>query len=275
MRSGVSTPQPPSRAPFRHLAYLKSSLGGWSGTLPGTPCLALSEPPSDAAKMPPCSPVAADSSKTCRCPAPCTWRLPAARTPKRASAILTSRPARTAPGVVQIVTAEHLEGMADMPLNQRARGMQVPPNPVLARDTVNAVGIGVAAVVAESRAAAEDAAGLIEVEYAAAGWCRRRDRRARIELATGLGSTYGQCVLHQPPRRRRCRPCVCRSRPRRVAGHRQSAFGADGHRATRGAGRSRPTRRRPHPLGGGTVAVPVYVRRWHVCSDFPRTAYGS
>lgn len=74
--------------------------------------------------------------------------------------------ARTTPGAVQIVTAEHLEGIADMPLNQRARGMQVPPNPVLARETVNAVGIGVAAVVAESRAAAEDAAALIEVEYA-------------------------------------------------------------------------------------------------------------
>jgi aerobic carbon-monoxide dehydrogenase large subunit len=74
--------------------------------------------------------------------------------------------ARSAPGVVQIVTAEHLTGMPDMPLNQRARGMQLPPNPVLARDTVNAVGVGVAAVLAESRAAAEDAAALIEVDYA-------------------------------------------------------------------------------------------------------------
>ena len=43
--------------------------------------------------------------------------------------------------------------------------MLVPPNPVLARQTVNAVGIAVAAVVAETCAAAEDAAGLIEVDY--------------------------------------------------------------------------------------------------------------
>ncbi|MCA1647007.1 MAG: xanthine dehydrogenase family protein molybdopterin-binding subunit, partial [Chloroflexi bacterium] len=73
--------------------------------------------------------------------------------------------ARHAPGVRLVITADDLAGLPDMPLNQRARGMLVPPNPVLARDTVNAVGIGLAAVVADTRAAAEDAAALIEVEY--------------------------------------------------------------------------------------------------------------
>jgi carbon-monoxide dehydrogenase large subunit len=73
--------------------------------------------------------------------------------------------ARSSPHVACVITAEDLAGVPDMPLNQRARGMLVPPNPVLARDTVNAVGIAVAAVVAESRAAAEDAASSIEVDY--------------------------------------------------------------------------------------------------------------
>jgi carbon-monoxide dehydrogenase large subunit len=68
-------------------------------------------------------------------------------------------------GALLVVTAADLSGVADMPLNQRVRGMQVPPNPVLARGTVNAVGMPVAAVVAESRAEAEDAASLVTVEY--------------------------------------------------------------------------------------------------------------
>src|SRR5258708_197215 len=56
--------------------------------------------------------------------------------------------ARAAAGVLAVITADDLAGVPDMPLNQRARGMVVPPNPVLARGTVNAVGIGVAAVIA-------------------------------------------------------------------------------------------------------------------------------
>src|SRR6266446_6909497 len=74
--------------------------------------------------------------------------------------------ARRSAGVVEVITAADLAGVPDMPLNQRVRGMHVPPNPVLARDTVNAVGIGVAAVVAESRAEAEDGAALVDVDYA-------------------------------------------------------------------------------------------------------------
>jgi carbon-monoxide dehydrogenase large subunit len=78
---------------------------------------------------------------------------------------IDTQAARSAAGVLHVITADDLAGVPDMPLNQRAGGMRVPPNPVMARDTVNAVGIGVAAVVAESRAAAEDAAALVEVEY--------------------------------------------------------------------------------------------------------------
>src|ERR1700730_17931191 len=93
---------------------------------------------------------------------PGTLYLAFARSPYAKARItrIDTAAAENAPGAVQIVTAEHLQGLPDMPLNQRARGMQVPPNPILARATVNAVGIAVAAVVADSRAAAEDAAAL-------------------------------------------------------------------------------------------------------------------
>jgi carbon-monoxide dehydrogenase large subunit len=73
--------------------------------------------------------------------------------------------ARALPGVLHVITADDLATVPDMPLNVRARGMQVPPNPVLARETVNAVGVALAAVVAETRAAAEDAAAAIAVDY--------------------------------------------------------------------------------------------------------------
>jgi carbon-monoxide dehydrogenase large subunit len=78
---------------------------------------------------------------------------------------LNTAPAAQLAGVVDVMTATDLHDLPDMPLNARARDMTTPPNPVLARDTVNAVGAPVAAVVAESRALAEDAAALIEVDY--------------------------------------------------------------------------------------------------------------
>jgi aerobic carbon-monoxide dehydrogenase large subunit len=46
-------------------------------------------------------------------------------------------------------------------------GMQIPPHPLLARGAVHAVGVPVAAVVAHSRALAQDAIDAIAVEYAA------------------------------------------------------------------------------------------------------------
>ena len=68
--------------------------------------------------------------------------------------------------------------------------MKIPPHPLLARGAVHAVGVPVAAVVAHSRALAQDAVDAITVEYAAlpAGrhgrpgpctWCTAGARRAR------------------------------------------------------------------------------------------------
>src|SRR5919202_1936883 len=48
-------------------------------------------------------------------------------------------------GVHKVVTAADLATLPQMPLNQRSREMLVPPNPVLPRETVHAVGVPIAA----------------------------------------------------------------------------------------------------------------------------------
>src|SRR5215207_205933 len=62
------------------------------------------------------------------------------------------------PGVVAVVTADDLQSVLVAPPTSRARE-------ALARGVVRFCGQPVAAVVAESEAAAEDALGLVEVEY--------------------------------------------------------------------------------------------------------------
>src|SRR5437868_6193937 len=88
--------------------------------------------------------------------------------PKARIGHINTKFAEAAAGVLKVVTPADLEGMPDMPLNQPPSGMRVPPNPVLAHGTVNAVGMIVAGVVAKTRAEAEDAAHLLEseIEYA-------------------------------------------------------------------------------------------------------------
>jgi len=73
--------------------------------------------------------------------------------------------ARKAPGVVAVLTADDLDTTAPMPVNRMFRDMIVPPYPLLARDRVDAQGAPVAAVVAESAAAACDAAALVAAGY--------------------------------------------------------------------------------------------------------------
>ena len=69
--------------------------------------------------------------------------------------------ARAMPGVVAVVTGEEAAAFAP---NFPAAGRQ-PPRTVLARDTVRKVGEGVAAVIAEDRYLAADAAAAVAVEY--------------------------------------------------------------------------------------------------------------
>jgi carbon-monoxide dehydrogenase large subunit len=73
--------------------------------------------------------------------------------------------ARKAAGVIAVVTAAELDGIGALPVNRLFRDMIVPPNPLLAGERVHAQGTPVAAVVAESVAAAWDAVALIDAAY--------------------------------------------------------------------------------------------------------------
>src|SRR5207302_8935018 len=77
------------------------------------------------------------------------------------------RAAQALPGVVTVVTGDDLSERLHVPVMPLVPGMKIPPHPLLARGAVHAVGTPVAAVVAHSRALAQDAADTIEVEYAA------------------------------------------------------------------------------------------------------------
>src|SRR5262245_23742722 len=79
---------------------------------------------------------------------------------------LDATAARALPGVVAVLTADDLAGVADLPCDWVAPGMAAAPrHPVLARDRVRYVGEPVAAVAAETAPAAEDALAAIAVTY--------------------------------------------------------------------------------------------------------------
>ena len=80
--------------------------------------------------------------------------------------------AKAAPGVLAVYTAKDLaeDGIGDIPCLAQMKGkggelVKLPPHPVLARDEVHHVGDGVAFVVAETQAQAEEAAELVTVDY--------------------------------------------------------------------------------------------------------------
>src|SRR5579862_15304 len=73
--------------------------------------------------------------------------------------------ARGMPGVLSVVSGPDLPESLTITAPAMAPGMRVPPQPVLARGAVHAVGTPVAAVAAETAAQARDAANAIEVEY--------------------------------------------------------------------------------------------------------------
>ncbi len=102
-------------------------------------------------------------------PAPGVAHLAFLRSPHAHARVrrLDVRRARKAPGVVTVVVAADLDGIGPLPVNRLFRDMIVPPNPLLAGERVRAQGTPVAAVVAESPAAAWDAVALIAAEYEA------------------------------------------------------------------------------------------------------------
>ena len=72
--------------------------------------------------------------------------------------------AKAMPGVVAVVTGADVAQL-QIPVPPMISGQKIPSHPVLARTAVHEAGMAVAAVLAEDRAVAEDAANAIEVEY--------------------------------------------------------------------------------------------------------------
>jgi carbon-monoxide dehydrogenase large subunit len=75
--------------------------------------------------------------------------------------------ARVMPGVETVLTGDILGDRLSLPTPRMVPGMRTPPHPALARGVVHAAGVPLAAVVAQSRAIARDAADAIRVEYEA------------------------------------------------------------------------------------------------------------
>src|SRR5439155_16049980 len=75
--------------------------------------------------------------------------------------------AKAMAGVTTVVTREDLGERLQIPAAPIVPGQKIPPHPVLARGAVHCVGVPVAAVVAQTRALAQDGANAIEVEYEA------------------------------------------------------------------------------------------------------------
>jgi aerobic carbon-monoxide dehydrogenase large subunit len=73
--------------------------------------------------------------------------------------------AKAMAGVIDIVTGDDLSERLHVPAVPMVPGMKIPPHPLLARGAVHAAGTPVAAVVAQSRTLAQDAANAIDVEY--------------------------------------------------------------------------------------------------------------
>ena len=99
--------------------------------------------------------------------APGLAHLALVRSPHAHARVTRLDPGRAgkAPGVVAVVTAADLGDIGALPVNRLFRDMIVPPNPLLAGERVHAQGTPVAAVVAESAAAAWDAVALVDVAY--------------------------------------------------------------------------------------------------------------
>ena len=73
--------------------------------------------------------------------------------------------AKSMPGVALVITGDDIGDNLNLTPSQVLPNMKIPAHPALARGAVHCVGVPVAAVIAQSRAQAEDAAHAIVVEY--------------------------------------------------------------------------------------------------------------
>jgi carbon-monoxide dehydrogenase large subunit len=84
----------------------------------------------------------------------------------RITSIDTSK-AKAMPGVELVITGNDIPEKINLAPSQVLPNMKIPSHPVLARGVVHCAGVPVAAVVARTRAQAQDAANAIEVDYQA------------------------------------------------------------------------------------------------------------
>src|SRR5262249_16469627 len=82
----------------------------------------------------------------------------------RVRAIRTEQPLRT-PGVISVAGARDLGPLRPLPAMAVLPGLKISVCPYLADETVDATGVPVAAVVAETPSLARDGAELIQVDY--------------------------------------------------------------------------------------------------------------
>jgi carbon-monoxide dehydrogenase large subunit len=73
--------------------------------------------------------------------------------------------AKAMPGVELVITGDDMPEKINLTPSQVLPNMKIPPHPVLARGAVHCAGVPVAAVVARSRAQAQDAANAVDVDY--------------------------------------------------------------------------------------------------------------
>src|SRR5215467_8557153 len=79
---------------------------------------------------------------------------------------INTNAAKAMAGVLAVITGEDVKQL-NIPVAPMVQDQKIPPHPLLARGAVHEAGVAVAAVVAQSRTLAEDAASAIEVEYEA------------------------------------------------------------------------------------------------------------
>ncbi|MDE2572551.1 MAG: molybdopterin-dependent oxidoreductase [bacterium] len=78
---------------------------------------------------------------------------------------IDTRAAKASPGVFAVYTADDLQGVAEIPVAAQIPEMKTPKHPALAKEKVAHVGEPVVAVIANTAAAARDAADLVEIDY--------------------------------------------------------------------------------------------------------------
>jgi len=103
----------------------------------------------------------------------------------RVAAVRTEK-AREAPGVLAVVVARDLGPLHPLPSMAVLPGLKVSACPYLADEFVDATGVPVAAVVAETPALARDGVDLIEVDYEPLAAVADADPARTLERAAGL-----------------------------------------------------------------------------------------